>query len=423
MASVRITKRGESYQYQFEIARVNGKRKYINQCGFKTKQEAYEAGIKAYNEYQTAGVPFKECKMSYSDYLDYWINNYCKTNLKFNTISTYKTLINLYIKPKLGKYRLSTITSISINDFISNLVMEKDLSRKYFKNILKVVKGSFRDACNLYGFIKYNPALTIRLPKIDKVEPDSKHFYTQDDVNVIVSRFKDDCSFVCAFITSFYTGLRTGELFALTWDNIDLENGIIYVENNIYDKKDDGKGRWFIGTTKTVNGTRKIFISKFLVNALSNFKKRQNELKRLFGSDYKYYHIEAVKNEYGKTIEKRIVINSNEEEKLDLVFTKDNGKFVGTDLLKYPFKIIHNELGFKNYRFYDLRGTYATMLANNGTMINDVAELMGHSDPSITRKYYITSFDENKRIAINNLDIVNNSEIINKIIQFDDLYK
>ena len=302
MASVRVSKRGDKYQYQFEIARVNGKRKYINQCGFKTKAEAYEAGIKAFDEYKCAGVPFKECKMSYSDYLDYWLEHYCKTNLKYNTINTYETLINLYIKHTLGIYKLSTITSVAINDFISRLVLEKDLSRTYFKNILKVVKGSFRDACNLYGFIKYNPALTIRLPKIDRIEVDSKHYYTQEEVNIIIDRFKDDAPFVCAFITSFYTGLRTGELFALTWDKVDLENGIIYVENNVYDKRDDGKGRWFIGTTKTKTGTRKIYMSELLKQALTNFKNRQIKLKELFGKDYNYYHIEEVKNEYVKTI-------------------------------------------------------------------------------------------------------------------------
>lgn len=419
MVSVRISKRGDKYQYQFEIAKVNGKRKYINQCGFKTKAEAYEAGIKAFNEYQNAGVPFKECKMSYSDYLDYWVEHYCKTNLKYNTISTYETLINLYIKPKLGKYKLSTITSVAINDFISNLVLEKDLSRTYFKNILKVVKGSFRDACNLYGFIKYNPSLTIRLPKIDKVESDPKHYYTKEDIDKIITRFKDNIPFVCAFITSFYTGLRTGELFALTWDKIDLDNGFIYVENSIYDKKDDGKGRWYIGTTKTKTGTRKIYISELLKTALTNFKNRQTELKRLFGKDYKYYHIEEVKNEYGKVIEKRIVSNNDNEDKLDLVFTRDDGKFTGTDLIKYPFKIIHNELGLDNYRFYDLRGTYATNLLNNGTIMNEISELMGHSNPSITGKYYISTLEENKKEAINNLDKINNSDVINNIIAFE----
>lgn len=89
MGSVNVQKRGKVYQYQFEIAPVKGKRKFINKSGFRTKAEAIEEGTKAYTEYQNAGVPFKEQKISYSDYLDYWLNNYCKTNLKYNTIQAY----------------------------------------------------------------------------------------------------------------------------------------------------------------------------------------------------------------------------------------------------------------------------------------------------------------------------------------------
>ena len=65
---VNIKKRGNVYQYQFEIAPVDGKRKYINKSGFKTKAEAIEEGNKAMTEYLNAGVPFKESKISYSDY-------------------------------------------------------------------------------------------------------------------------------------------------------------------------------------------------------------------------------------------------------------------------------------------------------------------------------------------------------------------
>ena len=48
---VNIRKRGKVYQYQFEIAKVEGKRKYISKSGFKTKNEALMAGMKAYDEY------------------------------------------------------------------------------------------------------------------------------------------------------------------------------------------------------------------------------------------------------------------------------------------------------------------------------------------------------------------------------------
>ena len=51
MAQVNTMKRGNYYQYRFEIAPQDGKRKFINKSGFKTKQEAHEAGMKAYNEY------------------------------------------------------------------------------------------------------------------------------------------------------------------------------------------------------------------------------------------------------------------------------------------------------------------------------------------------------------------------------------
>ena len=64
MSSIRITKRKDVYQYRFEIASENGKRKYINKSGFKTKAEAMEAGNIAYTEYINAGKPFKECKLS-----------------------------------------------------------------------------------------------------------------------------------------------------------------------------------------------------------------------------------------------------------------------------------------------------------------------------------------------------------------------
>ena len=98
MGMVNIKKRGNVYQYQFEVASVNGKRKWITKSGYKTKAEAIEEGTKAFTEYLNAGMPYKECKISYSDYLDYWLEKYCKSNLKYNTIQAYKTIINKYIK-------------------------------------------------------------------------------------------------------------------------------------------------------------------------------------------------------------------------------------------------------------------------------------------------------------------------------------
>ncbi|MEE1380043.1 MAG: Arm DNA-binding domain-containing protein [Clostridia bacterium] len=207
MASVNIRKRGKVYQYQFEAASVDGKRKQITKSGFKTKAEAQEEGTKAYNDYLNTGIIFNESKMSYSDYLDYWMENYCKVNLKYNTIQAYKTIIKKYLKPNLGKYRLASFTSVKLNTFIVELCQKHSFSKAYFRNILKVLKGTFREACDKYGLIRYNPTLTLKLPKIEETDDKKtiKHIYNQKEIDAILQRFKDNDSFTCAFLTSCFT--------------------------------------------------------------------------------------------------------------------------------------------------------------------------------------------------------------------------
>ena len=70
MGNVTIQKRGKYYQYKFEVAKVDGKRKFINKSGFDTKDEAIKAGNIAYTEYLNTGLVFKEKEISFSDYLD-----------------------------------------------------------------------------------------------------------------------------------------------------------------------------------------------------------------------------------------------------------------------------------------------------------------------------------------------------------------
>lgn len=115
---------------------------------------------------------------------------------------------------------------------------------------------------------------------------------------------------------------------------------------------------------KTENGNREVHISSTLLNALNNYKKKQMYMRRIYGSDYHYY-LEDVKNVFGKVIEQRIVENENNMltfNTINLVFTRENGVYCGTDITKYPYSIIHKELGIDKCRFYDLRGSYATKI-------------------------------------------------------------
>ena len=79
MADINTRKRGEKWEYYFEIARSDGKRKRISKGGFPTKTAAVKAGSEAYNEYNNVGQKFAPSEISVVDYLNYWLNIFLKT--------------------------------------------------------------------------------------------------------------------------------------------------------------------------------------------------------------------------------------------------------------------------------------------------------------------------------------------------------
>lgn len=193
--------------------------------------------------------------------------------------------------------------------------------------------------------------------------------------------------------------MRTGEVFALTWDDIDLDNRIIRIRKTVYAKDKEEKGRWYLGTTKTVGSQRDVYICDTLYKILLDYKNSQDNYKKQYGKKYKKYVLEEVKNKYGKLVEFKIIERNSKYNRVEMVFTRKDGTYSGTDIVKYPFKIIHHELGLK-CRFYDLRGSFATISLRNGCEIKDIAEVLGHRRIETTQKYYITSTNGDKRKVV-----------------------
>lgn len=160
---INIRKRGSAYQYQFEAEPIDGKRKQITKSGFKTKNEAYLAGMKAYNNYIN-GEENEESQMSYGKYLDYWMEEYFEINFKYYTAKRYKESFEK-IKDELGRYRLCDLTPYILNQALLKLY-QKSPTKDSLKNYQKVIKSSLRDAASYFGFIKGNPAGDIQIPRV-----------------------------------------------------------------------------------------------------------------------------------------------------------------------------------------------------------------------------------------------------------------
>lgn len=179
-------------------------------------------------------------------------------------------------------------------------------------------------------------------------------------------------------------------------DDIDFENRIIKINKTVYAKDKGEKGRWYLGTTKTIGSQREVYICDTLYKIISDYRKFQDDYKKQCGKKYKNYILEEVKNKYGKLVEYKIIESNSKYNRVEMVFARKNGTYSGTDIIKYSFKIIHHELGIK-CRLYDLRRSFATISLRNDCEIKDIAEVLGHKRIETTEKYYISSTKEDKK--------------------------
>lgn len=132
MADVTVQKRGEVYQYKFEIASIDGIRKFKNKSGFATKSEAKQAGIIAYNEYLNTGHSFKFLPQSIFD------------NMAFNKKDTFileKSMKKLDFSNKVQKIKCPTLIVCGEKDS-ANIKSAYYLSENIKNAKLKIIENT-----------------------------------------------------------------------------------------------------------------------------------------------------------------------------------------------------------------------------------------------------------------------------------------
>ena len=220
MSNVTIQKRGKYYQYKFETAKIDGKRKFSSKSGFRTKAEAEKEGIKAYNEYMNTGHDFTPSDMSYSDLLDYWLEKHCYINLKYQMMieelrtnflelegayskdSTYWTEVNYKMGGIAGLNLLRTMQKY--REKSKNESIYRTLYDNYTSDILCIIEDEILKQCEEYkiankkycDFLMENPRIEDFLDngKIENITPKEvyKIFELMQIINEIDEiRFKE----------------------------------------------------------------------------------------------------------------------------------------------------------------------------------------------------------------------------------------
>lgn len=353
----------------------------------------------AFTQYKQTGKNFVPSNISVSDYMNYWIDNYCKINLKANTVSSYKKRIELYIKPAIGSYYLKDIEAHILQELINNL-FNTGMSRNSLGNIKGILTKSFAYAKTTARFINDDPAAAISLPlpraKSEVItNKKTRVVWTDEQLNTVFKTFPFGHIYHIPLLLAYKCGLRLGEVFGLMWEDIDFDNGTLNINRQVQIHNN----KWFLENPK-YDSFRTIELDNTTLSELKKMYEHQKDCEQYYNEYYNNIYCETL-NDGSKFI---TYDPGNSCEVLHLVQVRDDGSWIQPRAMMHCFRVIHNKLGFSELDFHSLRHTHASVLLANGADVKYVQERLGHKNVATTLDIYTHVTDTMRE---RNKDILN----------------
>ena len=295
------------------------------------------------------------------------------SKIKPSTFQRYESLYRNYIKEsEIAGNKLINIKTIHLQKFYNNL-SQNGYSYSQI-NTLNTVLKVFFNWCIDNDYILKNPCTKVNIKgnknEIIKNERKEVEILSETEINIIKEYLKGT-DFELLFLLDLATGLRQGELLALDWEHINLEDNTLKVERSVkevyvYDNENTKHIETIFQTPKTLNSFRTVPIPSTMIDILSKIKNKKG-----------------------------------------LLFSDSNGNPLKGKNVSAKWTKILKECNIPHKKFHSIRHTYASMLLSKGVDIETVAELMGHSAISITQIYLHSSYTS-KNKSVNKLNSILN---------------
>lgn len=275
------------------------------------------------------------------------------------TNKDYKQKLEKYIIPFFKNYKLEDIKPLDVEHWQNHIkpMFQSTVSPKRCRIILgMILEKAFANDMITKNPVKYAESIKVTY---EKTEP-----YTEPEVRLMLEHAE---GWLKVFLLlAFSTGMRTGEIMALKWDDIDFNDRCINLQRSITKGKITESD---INTDSTKNHFRIIELIPDVVKALALYYEQRHHDEWLFVSKYKEPYAES------KTI------------------------------VNYHFKPFLKKLGIKYKTLYATRHTFTSMMLNNGFDKTWVKNMLGHSpNSSVTEAHYFSYQKDDKRLeAVNNL--------------------
>lgn len=346
-----------TYTARFYVETISGKRKQEKKRGFKTSRDA--------KKYEADFLIKKACatEMSFADLYEVYIEDMTH-RLKQNTILTKKTIIEVKILPYFVKRKVRDITPVMIREWQNEMMKQtKENGEKYAKTYLRTLNNQFSAVMNYavkYHGLRANPFA--KAGNIGNRNADEMDIWTVAEFETFIKAVDKPISKM-AFKVLFWTGMRIGELLALTYKDILIDKNKININKSLQRIS----GQNIVTEPKTQRSKRQVDISDELLE----------EIKEYIS---KFYHCE-----------------------------KETRLF---PFMKYTFerdiKYYADKAGVKRIRVHDLRHSHASLLLHAGIDVITVSRRLGHENIETTLKTYSHIYDQSgKKVQ----DLLNNIHI------------
>ena len=358
------------------VDQVTGKKTKTSVTG-RTRKEVKQKAKHAQDDFISNGctvtkvVPVK----NYQELADLWLDSYQLT-VKPQTFVATKQMLYNHLIPIFGSLRLAKLSVSYIQSFIN------DLSTQI---VHYAVVHSINRRVLQYGvslqLLPFNPARDIILPKQPKRENTAIKFIASDDLKALLLHmeklaFKKYSYYLDYVLYSVLlaTGCRFGEVVALEWSDIDLENGTISISKNY------NRFLKLIGTPKSKAGVRTISIDKKTVNMLRLYKNRQRQLYLQSGARASSVVFATPTREYQNL--------ATRQEALDRRCA---------------------EISIPRFTFHAFRHTHASLLLNAGISYKELQYRLGHATLAMTMDIYSHLSADKEKEAVSYFEKAMNS--------------
>ncbi|MDD4689413.1 MAG: tyrosine-type recombinase/integrase [Eubacteriales bacterium] len=313
----------------------------------------------------------KDTNPTVAQWLDTWLNSYKRNSIKAKTFDQYEYIIRVRLNPEIGDTKLVDLKENKLQG-LYNRLFDEGLSARTVQLVNTVLHSALKKAVKC-GLITKNVCEAVEIPRQCRKE---RRVLIPKEQELLLKELKKD-NYCLMFIVALYTGLRRGEILALTWDDVDFENATLKVTKSLSRVKTyerDEKTKLAISEPKTETSKRLIPIVDSLIPLL---KKRKKLIKK-----------SEIHNPY------------------NLVFPSDSGGYIDPGNYNRKFYKIIDKLGIPKANPHSLRHSFATRALEAGVDLKTTQELLGHSSIDITANLYTHALIDHKREEVKKLNTV-----------------